>query len=59
MRELFTYVTLAKALAAGLLSGSDNLGQSIGYPFMVDFVGRQGLGLDDATIGALRARLLV
>jgi protein-tyrosine phosphatase len=32
-------VTLAKALAAGLLSGSDNLGQSIGYPFMVDFVG--------------------
>ena len=32
-------VTLVKALAAGLLSGSDNLGQSIGYPFMVDFVG--------------------
>jgi protein-tyrosine phosphatase len=32
-------VTLVKALAAGLFSGSDNLGQSIGYPFMVDFVG--------------------
>lgn len=32
-------VTLLKALAAGLLNGSDNLGQSIGYPFMVDFVG--------------------
>lgn len=31
--------TLAKALAAGLLSGSSDLGQSIGYPFMVDFVG--------------------
>ncbi|MCQ4211712.1 tyrosine-protein phosphatase [Streptomyces longispororuber] len=32
-------VTLVKALAAGLLSGSSDLGQSIGYPFMVDFVG--------------------
>lgn len=32
-------VTLAKALAAGLFNGSDNLGQSIAYPFMVDFVG--------------------
>ena len=32
-------VTLVKALAAGLFNGSDNLGQSIGYPFMVDFVG--------------------
>jgi protein-tyrosine phosphatase len=32
-------VTLVKAIAAGLLNGSDNLGQSIGYPFMVDFVG--------------------
>jgi protein-tyrosine phosphatase len=32
-------VTLAKALAAGLLNGSGNLGQSIAYPFMVDFVG--------------------
>ncbi|KRV50092.1 protein tyrosine phosphatase [Wenjunlia vitaminophila] len=32
-------VTLFKALAAGLLSGSSDLGQSIGYPFMVDFVG--------------------
>ncbi|UOX89246.1 tyrosine-protein phosphatase [Amycolatopsis sp. FBCC-B4732] len=32
-------VTLVKAVAAGLLNGSDNLGQSIGYPFMVDFVG--------------------
>jgi protein-tyrosine phosphatase len=32
-------VTLAKAIAAGLLNGSDNLGQSIAYPFMVDFVG--------------------
>jgi protein-tyrosine phosphatase len=32
-------VTLVKALAAGLLNGSGNLGQSIGYPFMVDFVG--------------------
>ncbi|MEU3652522.1 tyrosine-protein phosphatase [Streptomyces sp. NPDC032161] len=31
--------TLAKAIAAGLLSGSSDLGQSIGYPFMVDFVG--------------------
>jgi protein-tyrosine phosphatase len=32
-------VTLVKALAAGLFNGSDNLGQSIAYPFMVDFVG--------------------
>jgi protein-tyrosine phosphatase len=32
-------VTLAKALAAGLFNGSGNLGQSIAYPFMVDFVG--------------------
>jgi protein-tyrosine phosphatase len=32
-------VTLVKALAAGLLNGSGNLGQSIAYPFMVDFVG--------------------
>jgi protein-tyrosine phosphatase len=32
-------VTLVKAIAAGLFNGSDNLGQSIGYPFMVDFVG--------------------
>ncbi|MGW4485145.1 tyrosine-protein phosphatase [Amycolatopsis sp. NPDC004368] len=32
-------VTLAKAIAAGLLTGSDNMGQSIGYPFLVDFVG--------------------
>ncbi|MGB3438214.1 MAG: tyrosine-protein phosphatase [Actinophytocola sp.] len=32
-------VTLLKALAAGLFNGSDNLGQSIAYPFMVDFVG--------------------
>ncbi|GAA2395369.1 tyrosine-protein phosphatase [Dactylosporangium salmoneum] len=31
--------TLAAALAAGLLSGSSDLGQSIGYPFMVNFVG--------------------
>ncbi len=31
--------TLAAALAAGLFSGSDDLGQSIGYPFMVNFVG--------------------
>ncbi|MFE9611184.1 tyrosine-protein phosphatase [Streptomyces sp. NPDC006012] len=31
--------TLAAALAAGLFNGSDNLGQSIGYPFMVNFVG--------------------
>lgn len=32
-------VTLVRALAAGLFNGSDNLGQSIAYPFMVDFVG--------------------
>jgi len=32
-------VTLVKAIAAGLLNGSGNLGQSIAYPFMVDFVG--------------------
>ncbi|MCR6487849.1 tyrosine-protein phosphatase [Amycolatopsis sp. OK19-0408] len=32
-------VTLVKAIAAGLLTGSGDLGQSIGYPFMVDFVG--------------------
>lgn len=32
-------VTLAKALAAGLFNGSENLAQSIAYPFMVDFVG--------------------
>lgn len=31
--------TLIGALAAGLFSGSSDLGQSIGYPFMVDFVG--------------------
>ncbi|MFJ4438061.1 tyrosine-protein phosphatase [Streptomyces sp. NPDC088923] len=31
--------TLALALAAGLFSGSGDLGQSIGYPFMVNFVG--------------------
>ncbi|WP_431033677.1 tyrosine-protein phosphatase [Streptomyces sp. P6-2-1] len=31
--------TLAQALAAGLFSGSSDLGQSIGYPFMVNFVG--------------------
>ncbi|WP_432992534.1 tyrosine-protein phosphatase [Dactylosporangium sp. CA-233914] len=32
-------LTLVAALAAGLLSGSSDLGQSIGYPFMVNFVG--------------------
>ena len=32
-------MTLALAIAAGLLSGSSDLGQSIGYPFMVNFVG--------------------
>ncbi|WP_329126417.1 tyrosine-protein phosphatase [Streptomyces sp. NBC_01465] len=32
-------LTLAGALAAGLFSGSSDLGQSIGYPFMVDFKG--------------------
>ncbi|MFE6976742.1 tyrosine-protein phosphatase [Streptomyces sp. NPDC057682] len=32
-------MTLAEALAAGLFSGSSDLGQSIGYPFMVNFVG--------------------
>ncbi|WP_433199868.1 tyrosine-protein phosphatase [Dactylosporangium sp. CS-047395] len=32
-------VTLLAAIAAGLLSGSSDLGQSIGYPFMVNFVG--------------------
>lgn len=32
-------MTLAQAIAAGLLSGSSDLGQSIGYPFMVNFVG--------------------
>ncbi|TDV35911.1 tyrosine-protein phosphatase [Actinophytocola oryzae] len=32
-------VTLVRALAAGLFNGSDNLGQSVAYPFMVDFVG--------------------
>jgi protein-tyrosine phosphatase len=32
-------MTLAGAIAAGLLSGSSDLGQSIGYPFMVNFVG--------------------
>ncbi|MEU9622706.1 tyrosine-protein phosphatase [Streptomyces sp. NPDC048155] len=31
--------TLAEAVAAGLFSGSSDLGQSIGYPFVVDFVG--------------------
>ncbi|MFF2326036.1 MULTISPECIES: tyrosine-protein phosphatase [unclassified Streptomyces] len=31
--------TLAEAIAAGLFSGSSDLGQSIGYPFMVNFVG--------------------
>jgi protein-tyrosine phosphatase len=31
--------TLAQALAAGLFSGSSDLGQSVGYPFMVNFVG--------------------
>ncbi|MFI0747489.1 tyrosine-protein phosphatase [Streptomyces sp. NPDC021224] len=31
--------TLLQALAAGLFSGSSDLGQSIGYPFMVNFVG--------------------
>ncbi|MFF7330025.1 tyrosine-protein phosphatase [Streptomyces sp. NPDC008150] len=31
--------TLAQALAAGLFNGSGDLGQSIGYPFMVNFVG--------------------
>ncbi|WP_433374071.1 tyrosine-protein phosphatase [Actinoplanes sp. CA-142083] len=32
-------MTIVTALAAGLLSGSSDLGQSIGYPFMVNFVG--------------------
>ncbi|MFG3253007.1 tyrosine-protein phosphatase [Streptomyces sp. NPDC048172] len=32
-------MTLAEAIAAGLLSGSSDLGQSIGYPFMVNFEG--------------------
>ncbi|MFD7715379.1 tyrosine-protein phosphatase [Streptomyces sp. NPDC059814] len=32
-------MTLAQAVAAGLFSGSSDLGQSIGYPFMVNFVG--------------------
>ncbi|ASW57898.1 protein tyrosine phosphatase [Plantactinospora sp. KBS50] len=32
-------MTLALAIAAGLLSGSSDLGQSIGYPFMVNFIG--------------------
>ncbi len=32
-------MTLAQAIAAGLFSGSSDLGQSIGYPFMVNFVG--------------------
>ncbi|MDL4776826.1 tyrosine-protein phosphatase [Actinomadura xylanilytica] len=32
-------MTLAEALLAGLLSGSSDLGQSIGYPFMVNFTG--------------------
>jgi protein-tyrosine phosphatase len=32
-------MTLAGAIAAGLLSGSSDMGQSIGYPFMVNFVG--------------------
>lgn len=32
-------MTLAEAIAAGLFSGSSDLGQSIGYPFMVNFVG--------------------
>ncbi|GAA1366725.1 tyrosine-protein phosphatase [Streptomyces beijiangensis] len=32
-------ITLAAALAAGLFSGSSDLGQSIGYPFMVNFKG--------------------
>ncbi|MFF2961398.1 tyrosine-protein phosphatase [Streptomyces sp. NPDC057963] len=31
--------TLAEAIAAGLFSGSSDLGQSIGHPFVVDFVG--------------------
>ncbi|MGW4805290.1 tyrosine-protein phosphatase [Kitasatospora sp. NPDC004272] len=31
--------TLLAALAAGLFNGSSDLGQSIGYPFMVDFTG--------------------
>ncbi|MFK0193380.1 tyrosine-protein phosphatase [Kitasatospora sp. NPDC090308] len=31
--------TLLGALAAGLFNGSSDLGQSIGYPFMVDFTG--------------------
>lgn len=43
-------VTPVKAVAAGLLNGSGNLGQSIGYPFMVDFV-----GADYAFGGLLRA----
>ncbi|MFE0103986.1 tyrosine-protein phosphatase [Streptomyces sp. NPDC059009] len=32
-------MTLAEALALGLLGGSSDLGQSIGYPFMVNFTG--------------------
>ncbi|GAA2071483.1 tyrosine-protein phosphatase [Streptomyces albiaxialis] len=32
-------MTLAEAIALGLLSGSSDLGQSIGYPFMVNFEG--------------------
>lgn len=32
-------MTLAEAFALGLLNGSSDLGQSIGYPFMVNFEG--------------------
>lgn len=33
------FTSLIEALAAGLLEGSGDLGQSIAYPFMVNFVG--------------------
>ncbi|MFJ4716843.1 tyrosine-protein phosphatase [Streptomyces sp. NPDC088785] len=50
-------MTLAQALAAGLFSGSSDLGQSIGYPFMVNFVGADHAFKDlltaiDGTAGA-------
>jgi len=34
-------VTLWEAIEAGILNGTDNFGQTIGYPFMVSFVGAE------------------
>lgn len=45
-------MTLLEAIAAGLLSGSSDLGQSVGYPFMVNFVGADRAFRDFLTAAA-------